>query len=315
MGKPAITNDYRKLADEIIHVSPLDFNADYFKSQYASLHSVQADRDDSIRLLSHELLSGDLFTGRDAKLIADRLHAIFGKAKIIITIREQVSIVESLYKYYVRGGGPLCIQDFVYKLNSPAVDVFGKSSIFTKFKYDKIIEYYQSLFGEENVAVIPFEILKQNPRHFEETFFKECGLDLNLENEDISIKPSNKGFSNLSISINRCLNNVLSSHLSNGILLKDISYYSYLRIFPRVFKEIDKYLARFSSKGKFTSKKKNKLYLRTLKPIIPATICDKLELDNSNSIAEEIMAVYRESNSRTAELTKIDLSKLGYPTL
>ncbi|WP_421903787.1 hypothetical protein [Maridesulfovibrio sp.] len=320
IAKPSKNPEIRALVDELISTPPLEFNAEYFKAEFNKICSGTEGKG-KIKLLSHELLSGDMYSGKDTKLLADRIFAVFGKVQIVMTIREQVATVESLYRYYVMIGGPLCIQDFIYKMNSPCVDVFGKSSIFSKYKYDHIIEYYQKLFGENNVAVVPFELLFGANHEYERTFFEKCGVKFRKENlTPKMLEPSNTDLSNASLGLNRLVNNIVATHMSNGILSKDFSYYMCLRVFPKTFHFLDKFLKKISSNKDYTDQKKVKFLFRiagNLLSFLPESSFiqkanEKLDLRNKNSIKDELKKVYADSNARTEMLTGLNLRELGY---
>lgn len=326
VGKPAVRQELRKLADSIISTPVFEYDANSIKydfidaiNRFKSSERGSKYHPDCTTILSHELLTGDLFFGKDASLIADRLVSTFDGAHIIITIREQVSMVESLYRYYIRGGGSLPIQDFLYKVNSPAVDVFGESSIFTKFCYHNIIRYYQSLFGKKNVSVIPYELLKNNKEAFVKSFMAACNKEISINEAKLLTpsKASNVSFSSSTININRFLNKFITTPNEAGVLGNEIAYYSYLRIFPNFFKKINMVTA-LSTNHKFTDKKPGKSSIRfaykILKNKTPKRLSEKYKLDTDNTIADEIRLSYKESNSKTEELTGLDLNNLGYYT-
>lgn len=65
-------------------------------------------------VLSYERLSGSPFAGgHDSKELADRLAAALPEARIFAVIREQTSMLLSLYKLYIRQGGAMPLRHFV----------------------------------------------------------------------------------------------------------------------------------------------------------------------------------------------------------
>ena len=116
-----------------------------------------------VPLISHERLSGDPFTGgRDAKEIAVRLHETFPNGKVLIVIREQCSIITSLYKTYVALGGTASLKTFLSPPKNEEQQWFDQSI----YKYDGLIMYYVQLFGGSNVLVKNFDDLISSKKSF-----------------------------------------------------------------------------------------------------------------------------------------------------
>lgn len=91
------------------------------------------------------------------KKTALQLHSAFPAAKILIVTRGFVSALHAMYSQYVSIGGILIFPEFEKH--------FGK--IMAQFyDYTYLIKLYRSVFGEENVVVLPFEMLKENPSKF-----------------------------------------------------------------------------------------------------------------------------------------------------
>jgi hypothetical protein len=117
-------------------------------------------------VLSHERLSGYPASGGfDQKTIADRLATTFPGAKILIVIREQAALIDSVYSQYITDGGALSLRRF---LTPPPEPHFRRMPLFdlSRYEFDKIIAYYQRHFGRENVLVLPYELLDSSPQRF-----------------------------------------------------------------------------------------------------------------------------------------------------
>jgi hypothetical protein len=117
-----------------------------------------------VTILSHEELSGHPHGyKRDLPfIVANNLKDAFPYAKILIVIRHQLDYLVSLYTYRVaiKGMESRSISQFLEKERD--------SGLFEKLEYDRLIEYYMSLFGKEHVRVIPLELLKTNSGSFHE---------------------------------------------------------------------------------------------------------------------------------------------------
>jgi hypothetical protein len=126
------------------------------------------------------LLSSESFlhvTATDAGVVAGRIKAAFSPCKILITVREQRSILRSFYGLHGRFGQyifvtkpeteplklPLTMEHWLqlcfraYHRNFPAL-----------LCYDRVVKHYQDLLGQENVGVFLFEELKRDPTRYVE---------------------------------------------------------------------------------------------------------------------------------------------------
>lgn len=308
LGKPyTISLAYRDVLHELITTPDLEFSPEYFREKIGALNSTHTSRiRNHIKLISFELLSGFMYRADNAKQIADRLRAIFDRAKILMTIREQKSIIESIYKYYVLAGGPLTFQDFLNRRKlSPCVDEFRTRHMLLKFKYHLLIQHYFRLFGKENVLVLPFELLRRNPNDFLNrmlTFFEVENCSIN----DIQ-KESNVGLSYYSTSLLRIMNLFVSTPYSTSPLFNmlDINFF-YRKVIQRLDKAV---FRRIPVNVSFVNEKNELPFRRFCKKLIALK-----SPDDNRSIADIIEKNYMESNTITSALIRLDLSSFGYST-
>lgn len=114
---------------------------------------------DKVPVISSEILSGHpFFGGIGSDVYADRLKAIAPDARILISIRSQMRILTSVYMQYLLRGGPVGYKTF-FK-GDPELGFYGFRP--EHFEYDRLVAYYQKLFGAENVHVITQESLKSD---------------------------------------------------------------------------------------------------------------------------------------------------------
>jgi len=104
-------------------------------------------------VISEENLSGHIYTGMESKDLLQRLHEVFGDARILICIRNQVDFLLSTYSNYVLHGG---VKSFPQWL---AGQETSHGRIIEKIKYKALVQDYMSVFGPENVTVIQYEKL------------------------------------------------------------------------------------------------------------------------------------------------------------
>jgi hypothetical protein len=112
-----------------------------------------------VKGISNEQLSGKMLSGRRADLIAERIHAVFGPVKVILIFRHPVRWIESVYSTYIRQRGTVSYQQFLKNLGDPRQEHYAGD----KLNFKKLLYKYYSLFGEERVLPLPYELLRQNP--------------------------------------------------------------------------------------------------------------------------------------------------------
>ncbi len=312
LGKPyLVEHAYRDALNEFTGCSSYDFSPERFHDAFRSLEQKNREKFSGgrKRLMSFELLSGEIYGGRDSKELIDRIYATFGKVRIIITIREQRAMIESVYRHYVSGGGGLHIRELLYKTMSPSVDVFGNQHLFDKFRYDKIIRYCQRLFGSEKVHVLLYEKIVRGES---DAFVTDFLTALGIGSQEIDV-PEAREHSSLSYAgtnVLRFVNQIVCTPLSDSPFLRSLSSY-YYRAQPRLMLPVDRLVfARIFPTARFIEKKRKWVYVRLAKRILGRYDV----LADGMSIADHIAEAYAESNAATAALTGIELANYGYAT-
>lgn len=149
---------------ELILVDPFEFDADAARDAFAPGMKLALE-ESRVPVLSQERLSGSPFSGGfDSRPIAERLAAVFPEGRVLVVIRDQVDMIVSIWKRYVRVGGAASLRSFVRppqtrKLDVPLFD-------FAHVDYARLVSCYQRLFGRANVLVLPFELLTEDPVGF-----------------------------------------------------------------------------------------------------------------------------------------------------
>jgi hypothetical protein len=137
-------------------------------------HVAYAESRGLVYVLSHERLSGHPSSGGyDSRLIADRLCGLMPDASVLIIIREQKSMIRSVYSQYITEGGAQSLWRFLNPPN-PAIRRVPYFD-YSYFEYVSCIQYYRELFGPEKVLVLPFEMLRKSPDQFLQKIFSHCG--------------------------------------------------------------------------------------------------------------------------------------------
>ncbi len=232
-------------------------------------------------VLSHERMSGYPASGGfDSKTIADRLYSIFPEGRVIIIIREQKSIIRSWYTQYIRDGGGLSIKKY---MNPPEPDLLRVPHFnYDFYQYDRLIDYYRTLFSRERVLVLPFELLKANHLDFMKRITKFANLP---DIADVPGNTRNEGIGLPWVTITRTANRLFHrNQLNSGALFNA----------PIVIKNARR-AAYFINRT---------LILRGMHNF--------LERNTRRYIAENLGDRYAESNTKTSKAIGIDLQEFGY---
>ncbi len=122
---------------------------------------------------TNKLLSNELFTGQSLYLVsgnrtrtATRLKEIYPNAEIILILRNQVSLLESLYALAVYAGHTQTPEEFIRfghrsSIGSPAIPSFEAGEYLPAYRYSPLIKLYQKLFSKVNVFL--YEDFKKSP--------------------------------------------------------------------------------------------------------------------------------------------------------
>lgn len=140
-------------------LSPYESRTDEIRERRGEL-AIDGDR---IPVISNERLSGNPdASGFDSKLIAERIHQALPDGKILICIREQRTMILSWYFEYLRRGGTHGLGRYISQQYDGGRPAFSLAH----FRYDALIDHYQTLFGKSNVVVLPFEMLAEEAARF-----------------------------------------------------------------------------------------------------------------------------------------------------
>ena len=110
---------------------------------------------DKPTVISFEGLSGTTYNN-DRYILLYRLHKLFPNAKILVTTRNKIRYIRSLYSQYIRGGGTQSLQWWSNYLFSHPYFMDWK------LYFNQI----QKLWGTNNLLLLPLELLKQNYKQY-----------------------------------------------------------------------------------------------------------------------------------------------------
>jgi hypothetical protein len=136
-------------------------DGEYLQDTVGALMNEIRGRPSRMLLISDEGLSGMIWRPSSYReRIAERLYQLFPEGRIVICVRNQSTMLRSMYSSYVKKGGSAPFGKFVD----------GKAPHYPvnldHLCYDTLVERYQTLFGRERVLVLPFEMFVQEQSDF-----------------------------------------------------------------------------------------------------------------------------------------------------
>jgi len=233
--------------------------------------------------ISNERFSGfPLSGGYDSTSTARRLRDIFGEAKILIVIREQIEAIHSNYLQYIKDGGCCTLEQF---LTSPR-HLRARTPVFSSsfFCYERLASYYRDIFGKENVLLLPYEMLVTEPFKY----IQDIASHINTTIDDIKLKSlpvSKKENQRISLSFPLLVRNAHRHFGSNLTHSPTINF----PLLSELVMAIERRIARtriFSSSTRFN---RDRLLI-------------KLAVGDT----------FKSSNQKLSEMCRLDLGKWGY---
>ena len=140
--------------------------------------------------------------GAYTKELAGRLKNVFPEATILLVIRNQADIIASAYAQYIKDGGTLSIQRFLYPPENFTFQNILKFS-FEQLEYDRIIRYFETLFPKK-VKVFLYEDLQDDPGNFIQKL--SADLDFEIDKESITFRSRNPRYSRSILRLARITN-------------------------------------------------------------------------------------------------------------
>ena len=260
---------------------------EYFVLQHSDRLDRKAIRDElkaprgKVTAISQEDLIGYPIFGRYyAESTIRRISEIIPEARIVLVIREKRSIIHSNYFQSVRQGRTLSISDM---LNPKEFrDGFRPIIRLDHFEYDLTYSILRKFFRDDQLLILPYELLKFDKNLFLKKLGDFCGVDIK---PDVGSMPVHKRRGVTAMRVERILNRIAPNptHLPE-------EYHNYpIRVRSR--NRIVNLVNRLST---HIDRKSNHLqYLQ-----------DKIE--------HHLGKYYEESNMRMSEILQLDLKDLNY---
>jgi hypothetical protein len=177
----------RYIGRDAIKAALADWNALDFDP--AALREKLGLGEDERGLISEEGLCGYLHNGGVGGMVsmvfAQQLKAAYPDARIVIFIRSQPAMLVAAYAQYVRSGGTRSARRYFF----PKDYLIGPNAATYKqprfdidfFRYSRLIELYERLFGPANVRVFLYEEFATGGPDFLRRYAKDLNLEVDWE--------------------------------------------------------------------------------------------------------------------------------------
>jgi len=246
--------------------------------------------------LSSENMGFQYNYGVDTYEKARRLHKIFGSdTSILLIVRDQKSLLTSLYKEMIRQGYTGTFSDFLeYTYN------YKDRNWFFEFCYDKVYDLYSSFFGEANIHVVTFELLLEDRVEF----LKQVSTAIGVDYYDLTLKNMNVQLSLKALAIKKQLNKKCPHTVETGFYFpfqtnRHIAYFTDELGIPYPNADI----LDFHLKGTLG---------RLSTELADIMQIDDIDVDFPERYEKLFGDIYKQSNLILCEKTHLELAKYGY---
>jgi len=260
----------------------LDFDAAACQARLYPL-LLEAQGSGLVPVVSSERLVGSPhFGGRDSKELADRVKAVFPSARVLVGIREQREVILSNYKSYVNAGGASTVADYL----QPPVKGGGVPRFdLAHFEYDRLVGYYQRLFGAERVIVSPLEEMVRDQTATIRRITRLCSTGGHeMPASSATAGKRNAGLPGVAVPVKRLLNPIFARDRLNPSPLVPLT-------------DGDARLRRFSRK-------------------VASRAPERWSRAIDGRLMDQVVAIvgdrYQASNARLREMTGVPLERFGY---
>lgn len=237
-------------------------------------------------VISHERLSGYPYSGGyDRQSILYRIRGTELNPKLLLVIREQKAWLYSAWKQTITDTGAISLKNFVNE--APLENHSRMPGVRLEYlNYARAVTDLFSMFGKENVCVVPMEMLMSDFQQFKYRLSSCIGMDIGeMQSSVLTRRNESLKLSDL----------YLRYYINRWLVGSPTSPKGFIPERYRIAKAI-RYIAYHGS--------------QRFLPEIPFK--QKLVLHHKNIIDDAVGEFFNESNQKTSELLDIDLTKYGY---
>lgn len=158
-------------------------------------------------VVSDEALGGLPFGDRFRQATAfQRLHDTYPQAGLLITIREQRRVLQSVYGHYLRGGGTATLAKFLSQPPPDRAATWDPIVDLDYYDYSRLLRYAETIFGEGRVLMVPMEWMLAKPAGLLTRLSETFGVEWTGFEQPNTEQVVNSAWSTLGYGLNRRLN-------------------------------------------------------------------------------------------------------------
>ena len=215
------------VVEDLAYANPAFFDPERERDRFQAALGEETDRP---VLVSSEELFGEVTSNfHNNPFIARNLKNMFPDARVIVVVRRQNDWIESNYKQVIKGGFTLCFEPFV-GWNGSAFES-GRHLPGSRLRINvkeldwlRYVRNYAELFGKQNLLVLPFEQLMENPDAFVAAITDFMGVERIRIDARARV---NRGYSGLGLAVARVLNRIFDDQYHEPKLLKQTPFHRY----------------------------------------------------------------------------------------
>lgn len=307
LGGPFQNNELEHLLHLMIDSRDLDFNN--IKIHNKILQLLKNSKDIKTGICREVFSCTNFISGENARRNAERLFKIFGKVKIIFIIREQISMIQSIYSTYLKTGGTLPLNKFIF-------DPIISRGLVERVKWHKQIQMYFDIFGKDNVHVGIFEQFKYDKQAFLNEICKHLEIQpFQLINDEITL---NKGLTTYGALVSRIGNRFFRSYYNNSnintISAKIINLFTSKKKLNHLIKDTEKRI--IPNYGEYDLVQRKDYALNWRGVVLFRRIAENLTIGKPikipGDIAHFLKQSYKESNQLLLNHYKLPVDKYNY---
>ena len=306
-GGPFVDNDLEHQLHIMVDSRDLDFNGDILRKNISPLMKNINGKKSGI---CREVFSGsDYISCDNAKQNAERIKAVFGNIKVIFVIREQLSMLLSIYSQYLKIGGTLKLNDFIF-------DPIVSRGLIERLQWHKQVKMYYDLFGQENVHIALFEDFVNDKQSF---LNKICDyleiqhLNISHDNKAVNKKLTNYG-SIISRKGNKFFRSKYNNSKRNNLAPILIELFTSKRKLISLINDTEKRIVPNYNNIDYKNRKTYALNWRGI--VLFRRISEKIKWGNSLTIPKEMDELlknyFKESNCILRDQYNLPVEKYNY---
>jgi hypothetical protein len=212
-----LRNTYKHFLQYVLYVDDLEFKAS--KAREVLNQHLELPELDGPIVVSDEQFYGSPWDGCALrKRNSDRIAAIFPDAQIVVVLRNQRDVLQSLYLQYIKTGGSAHWGDFLKSKAHPLVTSCAY------YKYGHYVNYLIDTFGKDRIKVLLYEDFELDPSGYLNQWCTILGIETNSWDKSILSYGDNPSISPSFVPVMRLTNKFTSSIRQPYLLLPRFSH-------------------------------------------------------------------------------------------